>query len=188
MNNNQEKRAILPIILLCVVLGALFVILFLLFTDNKSTIINEGDLTERQDAVVCSINSNIESPFYYAEASKVSHTIKIMVNDNKLDSFFYEYKGQFASDSAAEGAMTNAHAGYDVYLGENEVSDKPESHFNYFDKSGNITLYADLKQINIYTGKYFFLEDVMANNIKARNEGEIIKYYEDLGFSCKTNQ
>lgn len=187
MKERNSKSVFLPVLVLVFSLSIIFILVFLLFSNNSSTIISDGGTSSKQKLLICSVSENLDGPLYYSEASDVSHSLKFLFNEKQISSVFYEYSASFSSPKIAEGIITNAHANYDTYFHDSGVSSKPESHFNYVGKKGNITLRAIPRQVNIYSGKYLFLDDVIANNFAVRNKEEIENYYRNKGFSCKSN-
>lgn len=186
MKKTNKKYNIFPIIILAIALLFIIIVFIILFFNNKTTISEGNDSSSKKDVIICSSDKNVEGVYYQGDASDVSHSVKLMVNGKQIESLFYEYKASFPSSLASEDVVANMNADYNIFLRDNGVSDKPESHFNFNGKKVSITLRAKPQQINVYSGKYFLLDDYLANNFSVRNGNEVRDYYKNLGFSCES--
>ena len=185
MKKTEKKPLVSEVFLLIFLIGILFIVIMLF--NSKTIVSNEGDINEKQAILICTLNNNQEGPFYSSLATNVSHEVKVLLNEDKLDTLYYTYEGLYSTNDEAEKTITHFHADYDIDLSENSIRDKPESHFSYVKNNGRISLRMTNREINPITGKYIFMEDIFANNIRVRNDDEIKKYYEGVGFICKYN-
>ena len=180
-----KKKTIVAVCLLLLVVFGLVLLIFSLFSNNVTTIVSEGDLNSRKKALVCVSYEKLDNPFFIDNSLNNHHTIKILLDDTKIQSFFYVYDTSFSTEEEAKREVPAVRAKYNIDLANNNINVVPEAQFDYIDKNGRISINADVNEINVIIGKYFFLEDVIANNIQARNDSEIKSYYERLGFSCE---
>lgn len=180
--NKKLNKSWWSLIAFIVVLILMIVVLWVLAKGNTITI---GDWSGEfnPESLTCN-GKNIDYPFYTSDASTSnSIEIKALFEKDKIATISLILKANYENANNAK-KYSDAHEG-DINISYSKNSLKPYSFnatFTSYDKTNQMTLYAENNNLNNTTVKYFLL-----NNLP-KNTTEYEKAYVNAGFDCKVTK
>ena len=145
---------------------------------------------DKSDSISCHIKKAIEGQFFdFRNVKTVFQEIKATFTNDKLSKLFYSYTGEYESNKDAETTSAFLTAQFNKHLGEHGVPLNNVSHTIYsIDSNVRVDLYAETKNINLYTGKLFLLDSNEFNTAKTLAPKTFEKLYKNKGFTCENAQ
>lgn len=185
MKNN--KSVLFTVIALFLIIIAVF--LWILLNGKETRTSNSGD-NESISVLYCSTNG-IEDAFFTSEtANTIKNEMKITFKGDKLDKIFYAYNGAYRSTEVAQEDEARLHAKYNIYMGENDISQEDLSpSYAVTSSKLHLTLYVeDYNKINLVTSVFFFIDEDEINKYKNYSIDEMKSFYEEKNFKCQINK
>lgn len=164
---------------ICVVLVVILVILFLL---SGRITINTGADSSTVKSVTCEGEGLMYPFFTYDNAkSKSTKIVASMNNNDKLDSINLVYRMEY--DNPKQVSESNAVNHVDIskqFAFDSLEYDSFNARFSDLNNVMQMTLYAENRELNGITAKYFLIDGTSVFTIN-----ELTKAYNGLGLDCK---
>lgn len=185
----EKKKLIIDIAIVVVIVAIIAFVIFVL-TNHRETIQTTDTEPDNSDSISCHIDSKIENQFFDFRSPKtISQEVKATFNDNKPSKLFYSFVGEYESSKEAESASALITAAYNEYLGGHGISLSTISHTIYsIDSTARADLYAEIKNVNLYTSKFFLLDSNEFNSAKSLGPKSFEKLYKNKGFTCENTK
>lgn len=184
---NRDHTVVVRAIFFALLVGIILAVIWLLTYKQESqttSTIENGDYS----ALECTASDPSDPFFTFATTQEVTHSIKILFTEGKLNDVMYKYDGVYASKEEAENAEAWLHADYNEYLGANGVDRQSLSPtFSVNDNKLMISVYAEAKKINDVVARIFFLDTDASNKVKNFSLKDYKLLYETKGFACQTH-
>ena len=172
-----------------IVLIAVAVVLFLAFQLNgqmKTT----GGFPDSETSVSSTCQSiTAEYPFFGKNsADKRDMTIKIIANDEKVDTISLIYKLYYSEEDLIRESRDVNH--FEVNRAFSRDGMEADSLGASYAKMGDyfkFTLFAKAVNLNDVTKRYFLLDGLDSNSDGSFNYNKVVKAYELQGFNCVSN-
>ena len=183
----KNKSVLFIVIALLLIIVAVFL---WILVNGKETRTSTKKSNETVSVLHCSARG-IENAFFTSEtANIVKNEIKNTFRGDKLDKMFYGYEGTYRSSDIAEKDETNLHSKYNLYMGENNVSqDSLSPSYAVTNSKLHLTLYADnYGLINPVTAVFFFIDEDIINDFNNYSIDKMKTFYEKKSFECEINE
>ena len=184
--SEKKNKSLLLVGSLLLLFAAIVVVILILFLNGGETRTSEQQENESISALVCKSGNREDGFFEPKKALAVENEIKATFDQNGFEKLFYTYDGEYETDKDAEEDETRLHAAYNIYMGENSLSQSLFSPVYSLTKNKlRISLYTEERRsITLLTGKFFFVDDETVELFKKYKIDEMKKYYESKDFHC----
>lgn len=180
----EKKQFVIDVIIIVIIAIATAVIVWILSVSKETKTITQTETSEHE-SVVCINDSDGESFFKSDSIIRVSHEIKVLLKNDKMDSISLRYVGEFSSNNEADQMGGVFHGNYNKYFAKYNLNPSDYSpNFVIDANTVTISLFGSVNSINTYTSKLFFIDSSDYYKIKAFSINEIESYYKNRGFSC----
>ncbi len=168
-----------------VLLGSLLtiaaIVLVLLFLmQGKTTSIDPGSEVTTTESITC---ESTTTKYPILSGGTLSNLkINAIFNNDKLHTISLTYKLNYGNNEAAkQGSATNHAAMNKSFSKDNLEPDSFDATYSILEDTFQMTLYAEAREINAISAKYFLLED------SSKYTKEILtKTYNEKGLNCLT--
>ena len=187
---NKERIKINPIaigIILAVVAIVIIAILVFIPLNGSEKHISVSKEEAKITALTCESHEHDNAFFTSDTANKIAHDIKVTFQGNNLSKVFYRYNGAYNSNDAAKKDEATLHAKYNIYMGENEISQESLAPtYSTVNTKLDISLYMEEdKKLNPATAVFFFIDKEKLMDYKKFSVNEMKDYYENKNFVCQ---
>ena len=182
----KTRRQLILDIIIVILIAAFVVFLIVVLNGQKETVTTTVTDKDKNSTIVCKTSDDIENGvFSYLSPEAHTHEVKIILLNNKMDKISYTYSGTYKFDGEAKDAHAFLHANYNDYMGKyNQKTNLFAPNFNDAGAEVTISLFGQVKDVNSYTGKLFFLDSSEYNKVKSLSSDMLKKLYENKGFTC----
>lgn len=166
----------------------LIIVAFLvwIFTNGKETRVSQEQTYSSITSLNCTAPSQEKSFFSSDSATDIKHNLKIVLQDDKIDSISYSYDATFNSDKEAENATAVLHGKYNMYMDEQGANRESYNPVFAQDKTRlKISIYAENKKLVSAMAPILFMTNDEFANIKNYNTEDFEKIYDGKGFTCE---
>lgn len=157
--------------------------LYLLFRTTETHTTTVETKTETSILTCQAMAASGDSFFDTKNALNVEQKIKMTFTEGVPNKLNYLYEGSYASVETADKASNLLHADYNIYMADKAESLTPN--FSVIDNELKINLFADKSQMNAKVGRLFFLSSDEATNFTSYKDEDLMRLYQNKGFSCK---
>lgn len=167
-------------LLLCGVFLISFAIvaIFYLFSQNTVITVGEHYKTETSGFLSC-IAENLQYPFFtYDNTDSKKTEIKIIFNEDNIESLSLIQTMYYATDREAVGSEAINHGSMNISFGSELGPDALSARYSVFEATMQMTLYIPGKNLNDNTKRYFMINNISDNIVDLKNT------YEEQSFSC----
>lgn len=185
MEGEKRRKTLTMVGSLLILLCFLIVIFLIIITNGNETKTSTETEGEKLEALVCRSGGREDGFFHSKTANQITNEIKATFDGEKYDKLYYSYEGVYRSTEAAEEDDI-MHAEYNIYMGDNSVSqDSLSPTFSVTKNRYHLTLIVDSENdFNRVTAVFFYVDDEDVERFKKYNLEEMEKYYESKDFSC----
>lgn len=180
----HKKRTINWLMLVGLALIIIAIIFFISFLMHGEVKI-DGQYPEpkKSESITCEANG-LSYPFFkYDNSNEKNITIRVAFNNDELDSISLVYMLYYSDDAKIVISEAENHGAMNLkFQSEGLGPDALEAKYARLSDGMKMSLYANSKNINDISSKYFYLE-----NIERYDLSSIQTLYQGLGFNCKLN-
>ncbi|MBR3236108.1 hypothetical protein IKF92_00275 [Candidatus Saccharibacteria bacterium] len=186
MEEEKKSKMLKLIGSLLVLLGVFAVIILLILTNGGETRTSDNSDGDVVSALVCRSGGRDDGFFKSEKANNLTNEVKVTFSDKTYDKIYYSYEGVYRATEVADEDEVRMHADYNIYMGDNNLSDNLLSpSYSVAKNKLHMTLIADDKSdLNQVTAVFFYVEKDDLEKFKNFSMGEMRKYYESKDFSC----
>lgn len=164
--------------IVCIIVTVIAIILYLLQGSTKTI---SGGEVELSESMACEGEGFFYPMFKYDNAKSKSIKINIMLNDDKIDTINLIYELGYDDAEQIKQSSAENHAAMNFSFEDDSLGpDALRAHYSNLEKASQMALYAEAKDLNGVTKKYFLLDGV--NSLTKDN---IAKKYNELGMNCE---
>ncbi|MBP5647698.1 hypothetical protein J6X04_00165 [Candidatus Saccharibacteria bacterium] len=185
----MKKNKSVRFIVIALVLVAIAIFFWMLINGKETRISSEKENVPV--SVLYCTSGNIEGAFFTSETvNTTKNEIKVMFEDDKLNNIFYAYNGTYRSTEVAREDETRLHAKYNLYMGDNNISQESLSPaYSVVNSKLHLTLYVDdYDKINSVTSVFFFINEDKIEDYEKYSIDEMKTFYKNKGFKCEINE
>lgn len=179
MKEGKKNRRWIYILigLICFFVMIVFIILFLLQGNTKTTSRSEVEVSE---TIICESEGIVYPIFKYDNSKHKTILIKVLFNDGKFETINMVYKLDYDDIEQVKQSNNENHAAMNKSFAADSLGpDSFMAHYSNLENAAQMTLYAEAKELNGVTAKYFLLDGV-TNYTK----DSITKKYNNQGMDC----
>ena len=177
-NNKQNREWIHVLIgIIRIIITVVSVVLFLLQGSTKTVSTGEVEIAE---SVTCNGEGIFYPIFKYDNSESKSIKINAMFDGDKFETISLVYKLNYNNSEQIKQSTTENHIAMNKSFDADSLSaDSFDTHFSNLADAAQMTLYAEAKELNGVTAKYFLLDGV-TNYTK----DTMTKKYNSQGLDC----
>lgn len=186
MNNqadNRRNNTILSLIGLTALIIAIILTLLSMLYGN-TTIVEGGDIKTTQ-SLTCESDQVVYPFFENDKANKRLLKISVIMHDDKVDTISLVYKLYYDDNRMIDGFTTSLHSAITESFGADGLeADALGATYSVLSDAAQMLLYAEARNINEVTNKYFLLENVK----DVYEKDNVLKAYGAKGLKCVLNE
>lgn len=119
------------------------------------------------------------------EAESSNYMIKMLFEEEKLNSIAYNFDGSYETKEKAENVMAILHADYNKYMGSNGLSTETLNPiFTHNENRVKVSFYAERKNLNLIVAPIFLIDKDEYGGMTEFSLENLKALYEGKGFSC----
>ena len=183
---NRSAGAICAAVVILVLVVGLVLVFLMNRTETRTW---HDETTTTTGSLVCTNASPANAFFKHDDEVSAEHKIKVTFKGDQFDKLNYTYTGEFESNEEATSALSEMHADYNIYMGENGLDQEAlYATFSPMENEGVINLYISRDDFNSATAKFVFLSNGEFKKMGKYSAEEVQKVYKNKGFTCQLSE
>ena len=185
MENGEKHRSSFFYYMTAIVLIIVSVVLIIIYLlRGETSFTSDNSDVETILYLTCDAN-NIQYPFFVDNTAK-NRTIKINTtfSESGLSTISLIYRQEYSSNVLAEKDIVSEHIAMNEQFGRDSLkADSLGATYSVLDNIVQLGLYANSREINSTTARYFMLDGLMG----VYNRDAVAELYNSKGFDCLIN-
>ena len=191
MSNQKKKNSIYWVAFGgCAIIAVIAFFLVLVLSNGKETHYVTETPPEDMTVIICDGTASLKNNFFEdTGAMNYSDKIKILFDNDNLDSINYTFSGSFNSEKSATDASSEMHAKYNTHMSETNVDQ--EALYPTFTVDGTnllVNFSITNKDLNSKTAELVFIDNDQFKKLKNASVDTVKNIYKQNGFDCKTSK
>ena len=174
----------------CVIIAIIAFFLVLVLSNGTEMHYATERAPEDMVVLVCDGTASSKNSFFEDNVEmSYSDKIKVLFNNEKLNSINYTFSGSYNSEESADEASSKMHAKYNIHMGETGIDQ--EALYPTFTVDGaNLLVNFSItnENLNSKTAELVFIDNDQFKKIKNSSIDEVKNVYKQNGFDCKTSK
>lgn len=189
VEKKKNTRNVVILVVFLALAAGITALLINLFTE-KSSYTSDGVQTTSAVSLYCTTKSkNIPEAFFdVSQADNASQTIKVIFNNKKIDSIFYNAVLIYPDNNKAIAAEATLNSAYGNYLQANgEDRNLFSPNFSVDGNEVKVSLYTDRDKLSSKLAKVFLI-DTSETSLDSYSSKVLSTLYKTKGFSCEAKE